>query len=363
MSRTIYGEGSIFYFLTLAGTALILLMAANTSYADFPRLAALAANDGFLPRQLALRGSRLVFSWGIVLLAMSASLLVVFANASTTALIPLYAVGVFMSFTISQTGMVIRGRRISQLKPGESVEGLETDLEYDANWRWHVAISAIGATCTGVVMIVFAVTKFKSGAWFIVFLIPSLVYLFFRIHRHYQIVAERLSLGGEKPDLAKRSVQTLILVDNVHAETARVVNFAESLGHPWRAIHISLNEEKTAIVRQKWNEYIGKGELIMIPSPYRLLAEPIQDYILQLQEENPGCFVHILMGSLMMDTFWEQTLHQNTAVIFNLALGRMENVAITSVPYQIHHLSDHKDDPALSESDQSVQTEAMDTNE
>jgi hypothetical protein len=259
--------------------------------------------------------------------------------------------------------MVIRGRRISQLKPGESVEGLETDLEYDANWRWHVAISAIGATCTGVVMIVFAVTKFKSGAWFIVFLIPSLVYLFFRIHRHYQIVAERLSLGGEKPDLAKRSVQTLILVDNVHAETARVVNFAESLGHPWRAIHISLNEEKTAIVRQKWDQYIGKGELIMIPSPYRLLAEPIQDYILQLQEENPGCFVHILMGSLMMDTFWEQTLHQNTAVIFNLALGRMENVAITSVPYQIHHLSEHKDDPALSESDQSVQTEAMDTNE
>ncbi len=167
LARTIYADGSLLYLLTLAGTALILLMAANTSYADFPRLAALAAGDGFLPRQLTYRGSRLVFSWGIVVLASLASLLVIVFQASTTALIPLYAIGVFMSFTISQSGMVIHMRRIGKIKPGEVVKGREAPMEYDTRWRLKSYISAFGALCTGVVMIVFAVTKFTHGAWFV----------------------------------------------------------------------------------------------------------------------------------------------------------------------------------------------------
>ncbi|MBI1259875.1 MAG: amino acid permease, partial [Chloroflexi bacterium] len=152
LGRTVYGNGSVFYFLMLAGTALILLMAANTSYADFPRLAALHAGDGFLPRQLTYRGGRLVFAWGIVVLAIAASTLVILAGANTTALIPLYAIGVFLSFTISQTGMVVRLRKISKLKPGERIKGLETDLEYDPHWKRHMLVSGFGAACTFVVL-------------------------------------------------------------------------------------------------------------------------------------------------------------------------------------------------------------------
>lgn len=336
LGRTIFGDGSLLYYLVLAGTALILLMAANTSYADFPRLAALHAGDGFLPRQLTYRGGRLVFAWGIVALAITASLLVVVAGANTTQLIPLYAVGVFLSFTISQAGMVVRLRKIGKLKPGEIIQGMETVLEYDPHWRRHLVISAVGAVCTFIVLMIFAITKFTSGAWFVVILIPTLVFIFFRIHYHYKAVAHSLSLQGTRPELHKRPVRTVILVDDVHAETVRMVDFAKSLDHPWQAIHVGVNPEKAKIVQQKWDERIGEGELIIVPSPYRLLAEPIQEHIKTIQRNTPGCFVHVIMGHLAMDSFWEQALHQNSAFIFNLALSRMERVAVTSVPYQIH---------------------------
>lgn len=336
LGRTVFGDGSLLYYFMLAGTALILLMAANTSYADFPRLAALHAGDGFLPRQLTYRGGRLVFAWGIVVLSVAASLLVILAGANTTALIPLYAVGVFLSFTISQTGMVVRLRKVGRLKPGEKVEGMGTTLEYDPHWRRHLIISAVGAVSTAVVMLIFAITKFASGAWFVVVLVPVLVFIFFRIHYHYKDVARSLSLEGARPDLHKRPVRTLILVDNVHAETVRMVDFAKSLDHPWQAVHVEVNPEKAELVKQKWDERIGEGEFIVLPSPYRLLAEPIKEYIETLQQATPGCFVHVIMGHLVMDSFWEQALHQNSAFIFNLALSHMERVIVTSVPYQIH---------------------------
>lgn len=341
IGRTVFGDGSILYFAVLAGTALILLMAANTSFADFPRLAALHAGDGFLPRQLTYRGGRLVFGWGIIVLAFTASMLVVVTGAETTRLIPLYAIGVFLSFTISQTGMVIRLRKIGRwmrdgtLKPGESIKGLETEIHYDPHWRRHITISAFGALCTFVVMCVFAITKFTSGAWFVVVLVPVLVWIFFRIHYHYKDVAHHLSLEGATPDVERRPVRTVILIDDVHAESARMVNFAKSLGHQWSALHIAVNPEKAEKVRAKWNQRIGEGEIEILHSPYRLLTEPIKAYIEQIQEENPGCFVHVILGQLVMDSLWEQALHQNSALIFNLALATMERVAVTVVPYQI----------------------------
>jgi amino acid transporter len=336
IGRTVYGENSPFYVMVLAGTALILLMAANTSYADFPRLAALAASDGFLPRQLTYRGSRLVFSWGIMGLAVFASVLVIVANASTTALIPLYAIGVFLSFTLSQSGMVIHLKRIGRITPGEEVQGRETVMHYDPRWRIKSVVSGFGAFCTGVVMIVFAVTKFTTGAWFVLLLIPTLVLIFFRIHYHYRDVARALSLEGVPVDVEKRPVQTVILIDDVHAETVRLVNFAKSLDHPWHAVHIGTNPDRVELVKAKWQKRIGEGELVIIPSPFRLLAAPLRQYIEELQEKYPGSFIHIIMGHLAMDTYWEQALHQNSAVMFNLALSRMENVVVTSVPYQVH---------------------------
>ncbi len=335
IGRTVWGEGTLMYFLVLAGTALILLMAANTSYADFPRLAALIAGDGFLPRQLTYRGGRLVFSWGILLLAIAASTLVVIANASVTALIPLYAVGVFLSFTLSQSGMVVRLWKAGHLKEGESIQSLETAITYDPHWKREIVISALGAICTFVVMIVFAVTKFTSGAWFIVLLIPLLMLMFLRIHRHYKDVAKLLS-REQSEKVRTRPVKSIILVDNVHAETVRMVNFAKSLCDNWVAVHVAVSPERTAQTRQKWEQRIGEGELIILDSPYRQLSEPIQDYILKLQKREPDIFVHVIMGHLVMDSFWEQALHQNSAFIFNLSLARLENVVVTTVPYQIH---------------------------
>jgi amino acid transporter len=336
LGRTIFGDGSILYFMLLAGTALILLMAANTSYADFPRLAALHAGDGFLPRQLTFRGGRLVFAWGILVLAVAASALVIVAGANTTALIPLYAVGVFLSFTISQTGMVVRLRKVGKLKPGERVEGMGTVLEYDPHWRKHLAVSAFGAVCTGLVLVIFTVTKFASGAWFVVILIPVLVFIFFRIHHHYKDVARSLSLKGARPSPVQRPVRTIILIDDVHSETVRMVDFSKSLGHPWEAVHVAVSPEKAEIVQRKWKDWIGEGTLVVLDSPYRTLAEPIREFIEKLKAETPNCFVHVIMGQLVMDTFWEQALHQNTALIFNLALSRMDGVAVTAVPYQVH---------------------------
>lgn len=335
LGRMIFGNGSILYLAMVAGTALILLMAANTSYADFPRLAALHAGDGFLPRQLTYRGGRLVFSWGIVTLATFASLLVIVMKASTTALIPLYAIGVFLSFTISQTGMVVRLQKIGKLKPGETVQGLETVMSYDPHWRFKSVVSGIGAFCTGIVMLIFAVTKFTSGAWFVILLIPILVFAFFRVHHHYKEVAHALTLQEKHYDIVTHPVQTVVLVDGIHAGTLQLIDFAKSLGHPWRAVHIGVNPERTRKAREIWDEKIGEGEFVVISSPYRQLNRPIRAYVKMLLHENPDAFIHVVVGHLAMDSPWKQMLHQNSVLIFNMALSGLERVVVTIVPFQI----------------------------
>jgi len=337
LGRTVFGEGSLLYLAVVAGTALILLMAANTSYADFPRLAALHAGDGFLPRQLTNRGGRLVFNWGIVTLAVLASLLVVVMNASVTALIPLYAIGVFLSFTVSQSGMVVRQRKIGRMKPGESVQGLETVMEYDPHWRVKMTISAVGAVCTFIVMLIFAVTKFTSGAWFVILLIPVLVLVFFRIHHHYQAVARNLKLNGKPYDLSGHPMHTVVLVDGVHTGTIELVSFAKSLKHPWHAVHIGVNPEKAAKVAAMWDDVISEGELVVVPSPYRRLNHPIRAYVADLLQENPDTIIHVVVGHLAMEKTWEQLLHQNSVLIFNLALYGLERVVLSIVPHQIRH--------------------------
>ena len=318
LARTVYGDGSILYLFVIAGTALILLMAANTSYADFPRLAALQAADGFLPRQLTYRGGRLVFSWGIMTLALAASVLVILMRASTTALIPLYAIGVFLSFTLSQGGMVVHFRKIGRLKPGEKLKGSEVELEYEPTWRTHMIISAVGATLTFIVMIIFAVTKFTSGAWVVIILIPTLVFIFSRIHRHYKDVAQALSLENARYQIRTDEVITLLLVDGVHMGTLQMVNFAKSLGSPWRAIHVGVNPEKSQRTQDKWDQYVGDDRLVIIPSPYRHLMAPIREYVMNLLRENPTAIVHIVMGHLAMDSVFTQALHQNSSLILNL---------------------------------------------
>ena len=336
LGRAVFGEGLGQVWL-LAATTLILIMAANTSFADFPRLGALAATDGFLPRQLNTQGSRLVYNWGIITLALLAGLLLVIFNANTSRLIPLYAIGVFLSFTLSQSGMVIRWRRIGKLRPGETRETPHgSALEYDRQWQWKMLLSGFGALMTFVVMIVFAVTKFAQGAWVVVILIPALVTLFSSIHRHYMRVADELSMQNIRVQPRGSQLRTLLLVDDVHAGTMRLVNFAISLEHPWEAVHVALDPEKSERIERRWNERIGIGQLKMLESPYRSLVDPLRDYILELRQENPEAFIHILMGQLAMPSYFEQVLHRNTHLLVEMLLQNMERVVVTGVPYQIN---------------------------
>ncbi len=335
IALTVFGNGGL-YLLTITATTVVLIMAANTSFADFPRLAALQASDRYLPRQLSYRGSRLVFSWGIVLLAGIACLLVIVFQASVTALIPLYAIGVFLSFTISQAGMVRHWRKVSKLTAGEEVKTHDNLMGYDPHWRIRLVVNLVGAIATAVVTLIFTVTKFSEGAWVTVLLIPLMVWSFFAIHRSYRKVAERLSMENVLLTPMHYRVRTLVLVDNVHAGTVQLVDFANSLGRPWQAIHVAIDPELSLAVQQKWKERIGIGELKILPSPYRSLTGPIRRYISSLQQEDPDAIIQLIVGQLALPNYWEQALHRNTNIMIDLILRDMDRVVVTSVPYQIN---------------------------
>ncbi len=337
LGRTVYGPGPL-YGLLIASTTVILIMAANTSFADFPRLCALHAGDGFLPRQLTFRGGRLVFSWGILALAAASIVLVAIFNASTTALIPLYAIGVFLSFTLSQLGMVIRWQRISKLKPTETIKDIHSVISYDAAWRFKQIVNAVGATLSFVVMIVFTATKFSHGAYIIVILIPSMVFVFFRIHKHYKGVARMLSLSGRTVTPERHAAKMIVLIDDVHAGTVPMIEFAMSYGNNWTALHIDDNPDKTKIILAKWQQRMGKLDhpLHLIPAPYRDLTTPIVNYVQDILDKDPNILVHVVMGQLIMDTWAAQVLHANTSIRFKLALQQMSRVVVTDVAYPLH---------------------------
>jgi amino acid transporter len=343
LARVIYGNGTLLYSLMIGATTVILIMAANTAFADFPRLCALQAGDGFLPKQLTFKGSRLVFSWGIVVLAGAAIALMIIFNAHTSSLIPLYAIGVFLSFTLSQTGMVMRWRRIGRMKPGEEVivphgHGETTTISYDSKWRIKQIVNAIGGVMTFVVTCVFAVTKFRDGAWVTVILIPTLVFIFFRIHKHYKDVAHSLSLNQLKVDPHPRNALTVVMVDDVHAGTVQMVEFAMSEGNPWMAMHLDDNPAKTERIQQKWQERMGRleHELTIVPCPYRNITEAAVNFIQEKLDEAPNRFVQVVMAQLVMDTWAAQALHANTSLGLTIALQRLERVVVTQVSYQIH---------------------------
>jgi len=349
MTQALFGGESIFHWMLVVATMLILMMAANTSYADFPRLSSLLAGDGFLPRQLTFKGSRLTFSWGIVGLALASIALVIIFQGSTSALIPLYAIGVFLSFAISQAGMVVRWRKTSTLKPGEERQEEHSLLRYDKHWRIKMAINAVGAVMAFIVMIVFAVTKFAQGAWITVILIPTLVLIFFRIHHHYKGVALALSLSDRKLRPHRHDMLTIVMVDDVHVGTVQMVDFAMSEGNPWMAVHFDDNPIKTAKIKSKWNERMSDSghDLTLVPCPYRNLSETAVEFVQSKLAQHPDRFVHVVMGQLVMDTWGAQALHANTNVSFYLALQSMERVAITNVTYQIHKPEPEPDAPLV----------------
>jgi amino acid transporter len=340
LGRVIYGAGSPFYLVLLGSTTLILIMAANTAFADFPRLAALHSGDGFLPKQLTFRGSRLVFSNGIIALAGVASLLVIIFQAKTNALIPLYAIGVYLSFTLSQAGMAVRWYRCGRLKETEEIVQLGSTLRHDPKWKTKLVINGIGSLASAVVMIVFAVTKFSEGAFIVTILIPVLVAIFFSIHRHYKGLAKRLSLDniGVIPPHATRH-RVIMPVSGVHQGTLAALRYARMLSDDVTAVHVSTDPKEAEKVRQKWETW-GEGvRMVMLDSPYRLFIEPLLGYIAELaNRRQPGETITIVVPEFVSQNRLSGALHTNTANLLRDQLKYQEGIVITNVPYHVHEL-------------------------
>jgi amino acid transporter len=336
LARTVYSGQGFLYLAIIAGTAVILIMAANTAFADFPRLGALHAGDGFLPHQLTMKGSRLVYSWGIALLAIIASILIIVFQASVTRMIPLYAIGVFLSFTLSQLGMAKRWWKSGHLKPGEEIVEPGSTITHDKNWAIKLIINGFGSLCTAVVMIVFAVTKFKDGAWIIIFLIPTLVTIFFSIHHHYKSLAKKLSLENYQPHTRISRHRIILLLAGVHRGSLEALTYARSLGPDVTAVHVSVDEKDTKKVREKWDMFGEGTRLVILESPYRMLLEPILDYInrlLAVRDQNE--LLTIVVPQFIPAHWWENLLHNQTALLLRAALVFKRGLVIVEVPYQV----------------------------
>ncbi len=360
LARTVFGGRNTLYLLSISATTIILAMAANTAFADFPRLSAILAGDRYLPRMLTYRGSRLVFSYGIVLLSVVASLLMIVFRVRVSALIPLYAVGVFMSFTLSQAGMALRWRKIGRLAPkdkpkqansGESAETAngeaelehwdtedshEGGLKYDPNWKFKMVVNSFGAACTFVVMIIFGVTKFVGGAWVIIVLIPLLVAMFSAIHRHYEDLRNRLSLEHYDPPLPLTHNRVIFPVSGVHRGTLAAIRFAQAISGDITGVHVSLDPADSAKVKEKWEQWCATIPLVIIESPYRVLLEPLLEYIKsEAAKVKPNETITVVVPEFVARRGWHNFLHMQTSQLLQLALLLTPGVVIVEVPYQV----------------------------
>ena len=337
LARTAYAGRGILYLATISATTLILIMAANTSFADFPRLSALHAGDGFLPRQFTYRGSRLVYSRGIMALALIACLLIILFQASVTALIPLYAIGVFLSFTLSQSGMARRWWKIGHLAPGQEIKERGSTLRYEPGWRLKMVINGFGAICTAVVTLVFAATKFKDGAWIVVLLMPALVFIFSRIHHHYRNLAAELSLDNYQPEpgIAPRH-RVILPISGVHQGTLKALRYARALSKDVTAVHVSLDPAEADKVKAKWEIWGDGVRLVILDSPYRLLVEPLLGYIEKLTaERQPNELITIVVPQFVPRRWWHNLLHTQAAIMLRLALLFKPGITVTNVPYHV----------------------------
>ena len=316
IAHRVFGTGPL-YFAVQVATLLILVLAANTSYADFPRLSSILARDRFVPRQFSNQGDRLVFSNGILILSGFAVLLIVVFGGNTHALLPLYAVGVFMSFTLSQSGMVRRWLRLRE-----------------KGWRWRVWVNGIGAVVTAIVLLTLAVTKFVEGAWIVVLVVPVLVGIFVVMHRHYEEVALELSLEGlEKAPEFQHTV--LILVGDVHRGVVRAVQYAKTLAPTAavRGVFVETDPARTARVEEKWTTWGLGVPLVVLSSPYRSLLRPLLDYLDQIQSHGDEQMVTIVLPEFLPRHWWQHVLHNQTALLVKGALLFRRNTVVADVPY------------------------------
>jgi amino acid transporter len=336
LARTTYGDRGFLYLAIISATTVILVMAANTAFADFPRLSALQATDGFLPRPLAFRGSRLVYSRGIIALAMIASGLIIVFDASVTRLIPLYAIGVFLSFSLSQTGMARRWWKSGHLNPGVEVKERGSILVHDPKWKFKMIVNGIGAVMTAVVTVVFAITKFPEGAWVVVIIIPSLVMVFLGIHRHYKRVAHALSLDKYGAPPRTQRIRVILAISGVHRGTLAALRYARMLSDDITAVHVSIDPTETERIEAKWENWGDGYRLAILDSPYRTFIEPLLEYIEDLDDNRqPNEIITVVVPQFVSTQFWTAPLHSRTAETLRKVLLNRTGVVVTEVPYQV----------------------------
>jgi len=316
LGRHIFGMGKVYYIFQYA-TFAILVLAANTAFADFPRLSSILASERFLPRQLAARGDRLAFSNGIVSLALVAILLVWIFQAQTTALIPLYAIGVFVCFTLSQAGMV-----------------RHWFTARDQGWKRKATLNGLGAIATGVVSVVQVVTKFTSGAWIVVVLIPLIILLLRAIHEHYRKFAEEVKFVGHSPIVPLHHT-VVVPINAVTKATAGALVYATMISADVRATYIDLDSAATAKLRVDWDAWDIGIELVVVASPYRSVLRPLVDYVENLRRDAPGELVTVVVPEIVPRHWWEHFLHNKTALYIRTAFLFKPNVVVTAVPFHL----------------------------
>jgi hypothetical protein len=338
LARTIFSGQEVFYLMIIGGTTVILILAANTAFAGFPRLSAMLASDGFMPRQLTYRGSRLVYSYGIVSLGAVASLLIIVFQASVSRLIPLYAIGVFLSFTLAQSGMARRWWRSGKLKDAGKSPSSSHELTYDKRWMLKMVSNGFGALCTFIVMCVFAVTKFQDGAWIVLIIIPLLIFIFFTIQKHYTDIADHLTMNKFRGLPARQSRHRVIMpVSGVHQGTIEALRYAKLLSDDVTAVHISIDEVEAEKIRVKWKTWGEGTRLVILESPYRLFIEPLLEYIEEIiKQRQPNETFTIVVPEFIALKRWHNALHMQTADVLRQELLSRHGVVVTDVPYHVY---------------------------
>ncbi|MEK6652141.1 MAG: APC family permease [Nitrospirota bacterium] len=318
LARAVFSKGIIYYTIQFA-TMLVLILAANTSFADFPRLSSIMADDRYLPRQLSNRGDKLVFSNGILILSFLSSLLVILFRGDTHSLIPLYAVGVFTAFTLSQVGMVrhwLKGK--------------------GKGWLKSAVINGIGGVTTGIVLVVIAVEKFTHGAWIVLIAIPVLVYLTRKVHQHYLSAAEQLSLEkcitGEKE---YRHHSVIIPISGIQQAVVNAVKYAKALSDDVSAVYVCLDPIETARIKQKWDRHCMGVKLIILESPYRSITQPLIEYIDEVQNVYKDSVITVVLPEFVPSRWWHHLLHNQTALFIKGLLLFKKGVVSTSVPFHL----------------------------
>lgn len=318
LGHAVFGTGFWYYALQYA-TFAILVLAANTAFADFPRLAGILARDKYMPAQLAARGDRLAFSNGIMSLALMAGVLIWLFNSDTTALVPLYAVGVFVCFTLSQAGMVIHWRRTRA--PG---------------WRWRATFNGVGAVATGIVSVIQIVTKFTEGGWIVAVLIPVQYFALKAINTHYRRFKIDVAFRGRSP-IMPHAHTVIVAMSSVNKAAAAALVYATSFARDVRPVHVEVDPENTPRLLDDWDRWDIGYELDILPSPYRSIIRPLVEYVTSLQAETPGLLVTVVTPEVVPLHLWEHLLHNKTALFIRSAFLFKPNVVVVTVPYLVGH--------------------------